>query len=73
MRGPLASKEETMRNRRPLECPACGHDRIVERRQELHTETGQLRVRLPRWVCGLCRYQWSMPTRAAHADEWKRA
>jgi transcription elongation factor Elf1 len=61
---------------RPFECPACGHDRIVQRPHELHTESGQLRVRLTKWVCGLCSYQWSMPAciaRPARVDDWERA
>lgn len=57
-----------MRYSKPLECPACGHDRIVQRRQDLQTETGQLRVKLPPWVCGLCRYQWGIPVRAARPE-----
>lgn len=62
-----------MKQRRPFECPACGHDRILQRPHELSTETGQLRIRLTRWSCGLCSYQWSSPARAARVDEWERA
>ena len=59
---------------RPFECPACGHDRIMQRPHELHTESGQLRVRLSKWVCGLCRYQWSIPARpSVGVDDWGRA
>lgn len=58
---------------RPFECPACGHDRIQRRPQELYTQTGQLRMRLTRWECGLCEYQWSSPRRAVRTDDWERA
>lgn len=58
---------------RPFECPACGHDRILQRPHELLTETGQLRVRAAKFACGLCSYQWSMPVRSARADEWELA
>lgn len=58
---------------RPLECPACGHDRIVQRPHELYTETGQMRVRVTKWLCGLCSYQWNSPALAARIDEWERA
>lgn len=58
---------------RPTECPACGHERVVRRPHELHTETGKLRVKLMKWGCGLCGYQWSRPARRMLVDDWERA
>lgn len=61
-----------MQTRRPYECPACGHDRVAQRPHALHTETGQLRVRVTKWACGLCSYQWTLPSRTVLAEDWER-
>lgn len=55
----------------PLECPACGHDRILQRPRELFTATRRIRVQAANFCCGLCRYQWSVPARPTRADEWE--
>lgn len=46
---------------RPLECPACGHERIARRPQRLQSETRALRVEITEWICQLCDYTWSLP------------
>ena len=49
---------------RPVECPECGHERIVQRPQHLRTETELLRVNVSSWICGLCGFQWrTLPVR----------
>lgn len=61
-----------MKLHRPLECPACGHERIVRRSEELRAESGQIRVRVPVWECGLCDYRWSA-ARGGRPDRSGRA
>lgn len=59
-----------MPNPRPLECPACGHDRV-----QAAPPTAASRPRAPggRWVCGLCRYQWVVPGGVAPRPQWEIA
>lgn len=48
-----------MSQRRPAECPICGHERI-ERKQQLITSAERARVRAAAaWSCRLCAYQWA--------------
>lgn len=50
-----------MVHQRPLECPACGHERIARRPVTRRTETHVLRVKASEWWCQLCAYSWSYP------------
>ena len=53
----------------PVECPACGHPRILKRPREPRTEPAAALQRHTRWACGLCRYEWSLPARSG-PDDW---
>lgn len=59
-----------MRYKRPLECPACGYERIANVKEEIRTETGTLRVRSNRWACRLCRYTWHTAAPPRAEEDW---
>lgn len=46
---------------RPLECPACGHERIARRPPRLQSEVRPPRTGITEWICQLCSYTWSRP------------
>jgi transposase-like protein len=46
---------------RPLECPACGHERIARRGAPGRMATGSLRIETTQWSCQLCAYSWTHP------------
>lgn len=50
-----------MASHRPLECPACGHERITRRNAPGRLVTGTLRMEISHWSCQLCAYSWSHP------------
>jgi transposase-like protein len=52
---------------RPLECPACGHERIARRPMRRRTETVSRSTGVVDWNCQLCGYWWSYPM-ARRAD-----
>ena len=59
-----------MPHARPMECPACGHERIARRRQRLQADPLTLRVGTTEWACQLCDYTWSRPA-AAPRPVWE--
>jgi len=46
---------------RPLECPACGHERITRRPLRRRVEPVRLRTDHSDWCCELCAYAWKFP------------
>lgn len=53
---------------RPFDCPACGHERIMQRQMERPGAGSRVRVPVTHWICGLCQYQWSRPAPSALQD-----
>lgn len=62
-----------MRVTRPRECPACGHERVQRRSQQLHTRSHLLRVTLDEWTCQLCAFTWTQPTAPKSMPDWEVA
>lgn len=46
---------------RPMECPACGHERVARRNPPHQAWTGRPRVSPAEWICQLCSYAWHYP------------
>ena len=46
---------------RPLECPACGHERIIRRPGRKVNHPSAARSGGSEWSCQLCAYEWSHP------------
>ena len=44
--------------KRPVECPACGHEYLHRRSRSDQIADGFAAQRPDEWVCGLCRYEW---------------
>lgn len=52
-----------MLTHRPTECPECGHDRLRRRDPEETLFTSPSDGSVEEWICGLCRYEWSVQVR----------
>jgi transposase-like protein len=54
---------------RPIECPACGYERI-QRSTSSPPSSEKPSERGERWACRLCAYEWSVRSRAVVKDDW---
>jgi hypothetical protein len=61
-----------MLHRKPLECPACGHEHVARRTLRPRVEAGKVRPGGIQWTCRLCEYRW-MASMAPTADDWEIA
>lgn len=62
-----------MAQTRPLECPACGYERI-QRLPEPGRSLEERRSGAARWTCRLCAYEWLVAAPApAPTDDWAMA
>jgi RNase P subunit RPR2 len=55
-----------MATSRPLECPACGHERITRRPIRRRVESVGMRADYTDWSCELCAYAWKFPMGSRH-------
>lgn len=50
-----------MRDFQPVECPACGHERLRRHPRRLGASSRSQRPE-EQWSCSLCAYTWTLPS-----------
>lgn len=56
---------------RPVECPACGHERVARLPPQVQSAAGRLRIGITEWMCQLCSYTWRRPRAAERLPVWE--